>query len=200
MSFLDLANSRYTTKRYNPNFKLTEDKIEQLKEILRMTPSSINGQPWKFIFISDDEIKSKLAAASYFNKKRIEEASHLVVFNVLDNIEKFENQIQQYLPEIALEFYRQNLKSQSDDVIKAWFAHQVYLALGFFLSACANMGIDSTPMEGIDKDIYTQILQPSVDYKPLFAVSIGYRDPQDTNQPSITPKFRLALNDIIESI
>lgn len=199
MSFLDLANSRYTTKEYNPDLKLTEDKIQQLKEILRMAPSSINSQPWKFIFISDNDIKTKLAEASFFNQQRVQKASHLVVFNVLDNIEKFENQIHQYLPARAIDFYNQTMKSKSDDAVKAWLAHQAYIALGFFLSACADMGIDSTTMEGIDTEEYAKILQPG-DYKPLFAVSIGYRDSQDANQPSITPKFRLNLNDVVQSI
>lgn len=58
------------------------------------------------------------------------------------------------------------------------------------------MDIDSTSMEGINADEYAKILQQN-DYKPLFAVAIGYRDMQDENQPSITPKSRL---DTIESI
>ena len=77
-------------------------------------------------------------------------------------------------------------------------AHQVYLSLGFFLAACASMDIDSTPMEGIDIDGYTKILDES-GYKPLFAVAIGYRNPEDSNQPSITPKSRLNIDRVIES-
>ena len=31
---------------------------------------------------------------------------------------------------------------------------------------------------------------PNNGYQTLFAVAIGYRDPEDKNQPSITPKKR----------
>ena len=51
------------------------------------------------------------------------------------------------------------------------------------------MGIDSTAMEGILPQAYDQHL-PKDGYKTLFAVAIGYRDPEDKNQPSITPKKR----------
>lgn len=44
MSFLDLAKNRYTTKIYSDK-KIDANKIEELKEILRLSPSSINSQP-----------------------------------------------------------------------------------------------------------------------------------------------------------
>ncbi|MFV0538062.1 MAG: nitroreductase family protein [Dysgonomonas sp.] len=199
MDFFNIAKSRYTTKKYNSSEKISEDKIEQLKEILRLSPSSINSQPWKFTFVSDENLKDQLAKASYFNEHKVKDASHLVIFSVIDNIEKFEKQIQNSLPEGNVAYYMQKLKPQSDNVIKSWLAHQVYLSLGFFLGACASMDIDSTSMEGINADEYTEILQQN-DYKPLFAVAIGYRDQQDENQPSITPKSRLDIINTIESI
>lgn len=199
MSFLNIAKSRYTTKKYNSNEKITDEKIQQLKEILHLSPSSINSQPWKFTFISDEKIKSKLAAVSYFNEQKINEASHLVVFSAIDDIEKFETQIHQNLPEGAVGYYNQFIKINSETEIKSWLQHQVYLSLGFFLSACANMEIDSTPMEGIKSEEYKRILKLE-NYKPLFAVAIGYRDPEDGNQPAIKPKERLQAESVIESL
>jgi len=87
MSFLDLAKSRYTAKKYNSDEKISYEKIEELKEILLLSPSSINSQPWKFTFVSDEKVKRNLASVSYFNDQKIIEASHLVVFSVIDNIE-----------------------------------------------------------------------------------------------------------------
>ncbi|MCD0472614.1 MULTISPECIES: nitroreductase family protein [unclassified Flavobacterium] len=197
MSFLNLAKSRYTTKKYNSNEKITDDKIQQLKEILHLSPSSINSQPWKFTFVSDEKIKSKLAAVSYFNEQKINEASHLVVFSAIDDIGKFETQIHQNLPEGAVGYYNQFIKTGSETAIKSWLQHQVYLSLGFFLSACANMEIDSTPMEGIKNDEYKSILKLE-NYKPLFAVAIGYRNPEDGNQPAVKPKERLQMESVIE--
>lgn len=199
MSFLDLAKSRYTAKSYDANLKIAEDKIQQLKEILRLSPSSINSQPWQFLFVGDEKIKRELARVSYFNEQKITEASHLVVFSAVDNIERFEQRIRQTLPEGAVFYYENFVKPRGEFGIKSWLQHQVYLALGFFLSACASLAIDSTPLEGIDNEKYDRILQLE-GYKTLFAVAIGYRNPADSNQPSINPKTRLALETIIKSI
>lgn len=199
MSFIDIAKSRYTTKKYNSNGTISDEEIQQLKEILRMCPSSINSQPWKFIFVSDDTMKRQLASVSRYNEPKVNDASHLVVFCALDSVELFEDQIRQCLPEGAVAYYNQHIRQMSEQQITSWFQNQVYISLGFFLSACAAMNIDSTSMEGIDREAYNEILQLK-GYKTLFSVAIGYRDPEDANQPSITPKSRLPLDKVIQTI
>lgn len=199
MSFLDIAQNRYTTKKYDPNRQIPEEKIRQLKEIIRLSPSSINSQPWKFVFISDKKEKKKLADVSFFNEHKVNDASHLVIFYAIDNITKFEEQITQYLPEAAVMYYNTHIKELPEFEIKSWLQHQVYLSLGFFLGACSSMGIDSTPMEGIQKEGYDRIMHLD-GYKPLFAVALGYRAEDDANQPTITAKSRLPIEKIIQTI
>lgn len=199
MSFLDIAKNRYTTKKYDPNGKIANETIEQLKEILRFSPSSINSQPWKFTFISDPKIKSELSKVSYHNGQKINDASHIVVFSVIDKVGDFENGNLTLLGPEKAAYYNRMVRPKGEDGIKSWLSCQVYLSLGFFLSACASMGIDSTPMEGIETDAYDRILQQD-GYKTLFAVAIGYRDKEDVNQPSITPKFRLDKDNVIRTI
>lgn len=199
MNFSTLAASRYTTKSYDSDKKIPTETILQLKEILRLSPSSINSQPWQFTFVSDETLKSKLAGVSYFNEQKINEASHLVIFSAIDNIELFEARIQETLPEGSVGYYNQFVKPGSASEIKSWLQHQVYLSLGFFLAACASLEIDSTPMEGIQNERYKEILNLE-HYQPLFAVAIGYRNPEDNNQPSIKAKSRLSYEQTFEII
>ena len=98
MSFLENMQQRYTTKLYDPSKKIDADKIGDLKKILQLTPSSINSQPWQFTFVSDKKTRSELAKASFFNEKKIIDCDTLVVFNRIDSIENFENQIHKGLP------------------------------------------------------------------------------------------------------
>lgn len=198
MNFLELAQTRYTSKSYNGE-KISAEKISELSEILRLSPSSINSQPWRFFFVSDEKIKSELAELSLFNKERVLNASYLVVFTAIDNLEVFENQIKENLPQGAVDYYYQFIKPKGENEVKNWIQKQVYLSLGYFLSACASMEIDATPMEGIENEKYDQILNLT-ESKTLFAVAIGYRNSEDKNQPHITPKRRLDLEKIITNI
>lgn len=71
MNFLALAQERYTTKKYRRDKKVSGEQIEQLKEILRLSPSSIDSQPWKFLFITDEEKNVTWQAILISMKKRL---------------------------------------------------------------------------------------------------------------------------------
>ncbi|NMH89673.1 nitroreductase family protein [Flavivirga algicola] len=199
MSFIEAMQHRYTTKKYDASKKIENQKIEALKKILHLSPSSINSQPWKFTFVSDSDIKKKLSEVSWLNTNKVLDSDTVVVFSRINNIALFEKQIEEGLPKGAVDYYKEFIKPQSEEQIKAWFGKQVYLALGVLLSACAEMGIDVTPMEGIEQKNYDTILNQT-DYSTLVAVAIGYRDQDDFNQPSKNPKSRRDINKVIETI
>lgn len=199
MSFLTAMQERYTTKKYNDSKKIDSQHIEDLKEIVRLSPSSINSQPWRFTFVSDQETKEKLSKVSWLNTEKVTDCDTVVVFSRIDSPELFEKQIEEELPKGAVDYYKEFIKPKPNAEIKAWFDKQVYLAIGILLSACAEMDIDSTPMEGIEPDNYDKILGIK-NYKTLAAVAIGYRDEEDKNQPSKNPKSRRALEKVVKTV
>lgn len=199
MNFLELANSRYSTKNYDSNKKISKDKIEDLKKIIRLSPSSINSQPWRFVFVEDEAKKSELASASLFNEEKVRDSSLLVVFYVADDLMVYEEQIRKTLPEFAVSYYENMAKTLPEMTVKSWLQKQVYLSVGFFLSAVISMDIDSTPMEGIVHEEYSRII-PIRGFKPLVAVALGYRKEDDFNQPMLRPKSRLSAEEVVISI
>lgn len=199
MSFIKSMQNRYTTKKYNVTKKIENEKIEELKVILQLSPSSINSQPWKFTFVSSKDTKQKLSEVSWLNTNKVLDSDTVVVFSRINNIDLFEKQIEQELPKGAVDYYKEFIKPQTDEQIKAWFDKQVYLALGVFLSACAEMGIDATPMEGVEPENYDKILNQT-DYATLMAVAIGFRDNEDFNQPNKKTKSRKDIKKVIETI
>jgi len=199
MSFIKVMQERYATKMYDADKKIPADKIEELKEILRLSPSSINSQPWHFTFVSDKETKAKLAEASFFNADKVNDCDTVVVFSAIDDIDLFEKQINKNLPEGAVGYYNNFIKPLPEAEIKNWQSKQVYLALGVLLSACAEMKIDTTPMEGIETDKYDAVLQ-TPHYKTIVAVAMGYRDENDSFQPVLKPKSRLAADELLKVV
>lgn len=199
MDFLELMKHRYTTKKYNPNYKVEPHKIDILKEILNLSPSSINSQPWTFVFIDHEDVKKKLAEFSLHNKEKVLQCSHVVVFNAIDDIDYLEKHLIENLPEYAINYFNNYVKPKPEHQIKSWLQHQVYISLGIFLTGCASLDIDTTPMEGIDADQYTAILKLE-HHKTVFAVCIGKRDEEDSNQPNVTPKRRIAKDKNIKTI
>lgn len=199
MSFKESMENRYTTKKYDNTKKIRVEDIESLKEILRLSPSSINSQPWQFTFVRSEAVKKQLSTVSWHNTSKVLDCDTVVVFSRIDNIAQFEAQIEADLPEGAVNYYREFIKPQPEEQIKAWFGRQIYLALGVFLSACAEMQIDATPMEGIEPEQYDKILG-SNEYASLVAVAIGYRDHDDFNQPIKKAKSRRKIEQVVNIV
>ncbi len=128
----------------------------------------------------------------------------------------------QNLPIAAQDYYSTFVQPQGTSAILEWFTRQVYLAVGVLLSACAMLGVDSTPMEGIDPIGYDRILGnpqmvsesqilggeelPHVNeqldserFQTVMAVAIGTRAVDDFNDPSVKPKMRRELADVVVS-
>ena len=64
MSFLELANKRYSVRNYN-NMPAPQDKINRCIEAARLAPSACNSQPWKFVVVDDLTFIKKLATAAF---------------------------------------------------------------------------------------------------------------------------------------
>lgn len=199
MNILELIQKRYTAKKYNSDKEIPQEKIEALKEILRLTPSSINIQPWKFTFVQNPEIKAQLAAVSMHNVEKINQAKLLVVFSVADDLDAFQKEIENELPQARTDWYNQIKRSMPEADLKVWLAKQVYIALGVALTASISLELDSTAMEGIEADKYQAILNMSA-YKPLFAMAVGYGSEDDLNRIEVTPKSRRPHHNVIETI
>jgi nitroreductase/dihydropteridine reductase len=199
MNILDLIQKRYTAKKYNADKAIPQEKIEELKEILRLTPSSINIQPWKFTFVQNPEIKAKLASVSMHNTEKINQAQLLVVFSVADDLDAFQKVVDNEFPQFRKEMYNKIKVNKSESDLKIWLAKQVYIALGVGLTASVAMGLDSTAMEGIETDKYRAILNMTT-YKPLFAMAVGYGSEEDSNRIEVTPKSRRLQENVIETI
>jgi len=60
MTFNELASKRYSVRKYQDK-AVEREKILQILEAARIAPSATNAQPWHFIVLTEEEIKSKIA-------------------------------------------------------------------------------------------------------------------------------------------
>ncbi|MFG1501012.1 nitroreductase family protein [Halobacteriovorax sp. XZX-3] len=199
MNLIKYAQQRYSAKLYDESKMIPKEKVDELKSVLHLAPSSINIQPWKFTFVEDKKVKSDLADASLFNADKIKQASLLVVFSVPEDLETFEEMISGEMPERTLAMYQGGKEQMSPEQLNAWFTRQLYIALGQALTATAQLGLDSTPMEGIEADKYMEILKMK-DFRPVVALAVGYAASDDYNRLEVMPKSRRAFEKVIESV
>ncbi|WP_349663906.1 nitroreductase family protein [Cellulophaga lytica] len=209
----DLSN-RYTSKAYDKTKRVSAEDLATIEEVLRLSPSSINSQPWKFIVIKSDEAKQRLAKTfeKYkFNQPHATSASEIILFanKVHYSKEDFKKRL-----DASMAAGRMNQKGYDKMLTNAfkfaemtadengnnshWTKAQSYIALGNVLHTLARLNIDSTPMEGVDADEIQKEFAKELgdDYECTFALAIGYHnDGKDYNRK--LPKARMAKEDVI---
>lgn len=214
MNITDIAGKRYAAKSFNPDLKIEPEIIKKVEELLRLSPSSINTQPWHYIIAASKEGKELIAESASdfysYNRAKILNASHVIVFCTKTS---FDNSYLELLLDSEEEDGRfkektardnqNSLKSSFADMhkyelkdSKEWMKRQVYLALGFFLLGAASLGVDTCPMEGFDDKILNRVLGLSEKgYEATVLAAIGYRNPDDFN--AALPKSRLPEESVI---
>ena len=77
---LDLARSRYSCRAYLSK-PVEEEKLEYIKECMRLAPSAVNRQPWKFRIVRSQEGREKLQ--SCYSRPGFNEAPLYILASVL---------------------------------------------------------------------------------------------------------------------
>ncbi|GAA9937254.1 hypothetical protein VN0871_12670 [Helicobacter pylori] len=58
MKFLDqekrrqLLNERHSCKMFDSHYEFSSEELEEIAEIARLSPSSYNTQPWRFVMVT----------------------------------------------------------------------------------------------------------------------------------------------------
>lgn len=208
---------RHACKEFDVNKKIADEDFHFILETGRLSPSSFGFEPWKFVVIQNQELRNKLLPVAWGAQKQLPTASHFIVIlarkkeEMLYNssyISNFMANIQQLPEEVVTMkrgFYKEFQESdfqllESDRAMFDWASKQTYIALGNMMTAAAQIGIDSCPIEGFHQEKVTAILkEEGVISDDTFGVSVlaafGYRAEEPKHN-----KTRQTMDKVVEWI
>jgi nitroreductase / dihydropteridine reductase len=201
MGFIDQLDWRYATKKFDGKI-VPADVLAKILEAIRMSPSAFGIQPYRVIAVSDAEMKKALRPHAR-DQEQITSCSHLLVFCSDGNLDA---RIEGFL-RLASEAGRNDItddpefdygpkaKKFAKSMGAEWAAKQAYIALGFALAACAELSVDSCPIEAFDPVAFKSSLNLPGHLDPKVLLAIGYRDPADS-VPS--PRLRFGAEELFE--
>ena len=205
-NFSKAMDFRHACKVFDESKKISDEEIHYILEAGQKSPSSFGMEAWKFLVITNEELKAKLRPFCW-GQVQVTSCSHLVI--VLAGIEnaKVESGMpkkrftRREMPQESLDFYMdiyaKHLEKtlSTDENIYAWTAKQSYIALGNMMTAAAYIGIDSCPIEGFEKEKVEEVLGLDTSkYQLAVVVPFGYRI---NEQPS---QLRLPFDEVVEFI
>jgi len=207
-SFKEAMDFRHACKVFDETKKINEKDMLFILEAGRNSPSSFGQEGWKFLVITNDELKQKIRPHCW-NQPQITTCSHLVIILAAIKALKPESGIpatrfqRRDLPEdkikTYIEVYKNHLEKtgilDSDETLYAWSSKQCYIAAANMMTAAAVKGIDSCPIEGMDRKKVEEVLRlDTTKFQVALILPFGYRA---NPQPK---RIRRDLDDICEFI
>ena len=204
--FMDAMDFRHACKVFDESKKISDEDMKYILEIGRKSPSSFGMEAWKYLVITNEELKAKLRPACW-DQVQVTSCSHLVVILAGIDSVKVESGLpkkkfsRREIPQETLDFYLGLYASHlektlsSDENIYSWTSKQSYIAAGNMMSGAAFIGIDSCPIEGYDKERIEDILELDTSkYQLSLVLPFGYRINEQSSQ------LRLDFDEVVEFI
>ncbi len=162
------------------NKAVEDEKIESLFEAARWAASSMNVQPWRFIYAKhgDPEFQLMLSTLAEGNQIWAKNAS-VLVFSAAQVDYTF-----------------------NDHLYKNAYAwHDTGMATAHLMLQAANLGLVSHPMGGFDHQKAADNFKLPKEYQPVAIIAIGYKGdetklPEDLQKRQAAPRTRKPLNEI----
>ena len=60
MDTFEAISTRRAIKKFDNTYKMTSEQVESLMKLAILSPTSYNQQNWRFVTITDEQIKIKL--------------------------------------------------------------------------------------------------------------------------------------------
>ncbi|WP_456389524.1 nitroreductase family protein [Profundibacter sp.] len=208
--------TRHTVKKYDATRKISKADLDVFLEALRLSPSSINSQPWRFVVIGSDAARARMnstfANKFQFNQPHILDASHIILFaydphytrddfaKIVDKGIKDGRVKPQDRDKAFGSFAFAELNTDADGFTGHWTKAQLYIAMGNALHTLARLKIGATPLEGIDTDLVNEEFKSELGgYRCDVALAIGYSDAEEDFNAKL-PKSRRNPEDIFVHI
>ncbi len=160
MSFQELIQKRQSVRKYSPA-EVEPEKIDLCLEAARLAPSASNSQPWKFIVVDQEPLRSEIAKATFTDIQLINKFTvhaPIMVVIVIENARWFTR--------LAMQVKK-----------KEWPLIDIGIAAEHFCLQAAEIGLGTCMIGWFDEKKIQSLLQIPKGKTVGLVISLGY--PED---------------------
>ena len=195
METFETIAARRSVKKFDPDHVMTEDEITRLMEAVILTPTSFNIQNWRFVLITDQEVKNQVRQKGY-DQAQFSDCSVLVV--ICGDRNAYNQDPDRYWAAAPAEARAavvpmiKGVYGSSETLRRDENFRSGGLAGQTMMLAVREMGYDSCPMVGFDFEGVADIIKLPDDHDIIMAVTIG-----KALEPARERAGQLPLDDVV---
>jgi len=176
MNVKEAIKARRSIKHYDADHEMTDAEINEILSLAVLSPTAFNIQNWRFVVVSDKELRSQLREVSW-DQAQVTDSSMFVI--LCADLKSWEKEPERYwanAPQAAQDFllpaidnyYRGKDQVQRDEAMRS-----CGMAAQSLMLAAKSMGYGSCPMDGFDFDKVGEIINLPSDHVVTMYVAIG---------------------------
>ncbi len=166
MKFLDLVKARYSVRDYMDK-AIEPEKMDYIMECVRLAPSAVNFQPWKFAIVTDK--KTLAAVKTAYQREWIQNAPCVIV--ACSNHDE--------------SWHRKSDGKDHTDI-------DIAIAVEHLCLAATEQGLGTCWVCNFDVPVIRKVLNLPDNLEPAVLIPIGY-----TNKAEVAEKKRKATEEIM---
>lgn len=167
---------RRSVKKFDPLHTMTDQEIERLMGAVILSPTSFNIQNWRFVLVTDLEVKRKFREIGW-NQAQFSDCSLIVL--VCGDRMAYAQDTDRYWASAAPEtreaivgmirgYYDAHESARRDENIRSGGMAAMTIML-----AAKAMGYDTCPMQGFDYAKAAELVNLPVNHDIIMAVTVG---------------------------
>lgn len=198
MNTFDAIQQRRSVKHYDPSCQMSEAEIQQLMELAILSPTSFNMQNWRFVVVTDPELRQGLRAAAWNQAQVTDACFTLLICADLNAPFKEPGRYWKDAPPEAQEklvpmisgFYQGKEQLQRDEAMRS-----CGIAAQTVMLAAKAMGYDTCPMIGFDAQKVAELIHLPEDHLIGMMITVGKAAKPAQSRPGQLPLGEVLIRD-----
>ena len=178
MDVFEAVSTRRAIKKFDPNHKMNSDDVKKLMEHVILSPTSYNQQNWRFVYVTDQDVKEKISEAARGQAQPRDGSLVVVLCGDMtawktEPLRYWKNHPteKQELVKASLERkYSTDEQAQRDEAIRS-----CGMAAQTIMLAARHMELDSCPMVGFEYDELAKVINLPDNHLIVMMVVVGKR-------------------------
>lgn len=166
--------------------QVSDDQLQQIYDLFKFAPTSVNCNPARIIFVKSPEAKERLV--SCVSPGNIDKTKTAPVTAIVGMDLDFYEQLPKLFPHVDAKSWFVG----KEDFIQSTAFRNSSLQGAYLILAVRALGLDCGPMSGFDADKVNAEFFPNSRVKVNFLLNIGYGDPSGLMPRQPRPSFEEA--------
>lgn len=196
MDVLEAVSTRRAIKKFDPTHKIIPEEVKKLMEHVILSPTSYNQQNWRFVYVTDQDVKEKISEAARGQAQPKDGSLVVVLCGDLtawktEPLRYWKNHPteKQELVKASLERkYSDDTQAQRDEAIRS-----CGMAAQTIMLAARDMGLDSCPMVGFEYDELAKVINLPDNHLIVMMVVVGKREEDAAQRGGQLPLDEIAF-------